>query len=175
MDADPTDLEDAGGQGDGNEEPPPEFALEPEDFGHVQILEMSLRTLLRRRKLAPAAIVAIGRMLYGLSRLPRPTPGLNVCLRLSYEEGGECIWQEAKLTTDEFSLESGGYEDCDAGGDGFSSTSFRVDVFGRECDDFELLGWTDCFESHCADQHFELGVEDDSAAKLDLSDGADGA
>lgn len=73
----------------------------------VERLVSSVRSMLERPELSPRQISQLGVFLFGLERLPYPTPGISMSLSLDFNLKHERVWLCINLDDDRFSLESG--------------------------------------------------------------------
>ncbi len=168
---DETSGDDEDDASDDEDSSPKYMAFDQDDAGLISILSTAIRRLLRRQTSSPDQIVALGRLIYGLERLPYPTPGLNVKLDLVYSFNGESLFQGIHLTEDELRLGSGGYVQGDYGGDSYSAEELVVTMDDR--DDQNALGWIHSFAERCIDKEFQIRTEDESGADLSLHDEID--
>jgi len=137
------------------------FAFEPYDTEYVERVIVAVRNLLNRKNLEPRQIVAIGRALHGLERLPLRTPGLDIEISLSVTgESGAMGWY-LYLSSDRFCTDSSGYEHSDMGSDAVSGETFAVEQHYREYTGryLEHEAWPDTFIEICEQP---LSIIDDS-------------
>jgi hypothetical protein len=112
------------------------FAFEFDDGYYLGRVTEAVRALLHRTDLTPQQIVAIGRALHGLGRMPLRTPGLDIHISLASEGESGAMSYDLILNVDRFSTDSGGYVN-----DGFSSDSVSGNMFAVEPGYREYTGW----------------------------------
>jgi len=121
-----------------------------------------VREIARRPDITPRQMSQLGTLLFGLTRLPRQTKGLDMELTLQYSFNHESTWHSVHLDHDSFSLGSGGmaYDEA-VGGDNYSSTSLEVG-YGWRGDDpdwWDLTGWVEQFDEMVRDSQYEVNIE----------------
>ena len=127
------------------------FPFEYDDAEYVERVKTAVRILLDRASLEPRQIVAIGRALHGLERLPLRTPGLDIEISLTIKgESGAMSW-DLYLNSGEFCTDSSGYQDSGYGSDAVSGERFSVEARCREYTGryLERESWPDAFIEIC--------------------------
>jgi hypothetical protein len=149
------------------------FAFEFDDGYYVGRVTEAVRALLHRADLTPQQIVAIGRALHGLGRMPLRTPGLDIHISLANEGESGAMSYDLILNVDRFSTDSGGYVNAGFGSDSVSGIMFAVESSYREYTGWAIAmeSWPDIFGEMQTD---ELSIQDDSDEDLIDWDHPDG-
>lgn len=132
------------------------FGLVAHDKPVIDRLIDCVRKLVARPDVTAYQLHGLAALLFGLERLPTPTPGVDMILDVGrrYPNGESRFW-EVRLSEQEFRLESQSYIilDPQMGGDSLCSSVFEAEVGGyRSLDNpFALVGWLEEFEAACAD------------------------
>jgi hypothetical protein len=138
------------------------FAFEIDDREYIERVAKAVRTLLQRPDLTPRQLVSIGRMLFGLSRMPLRTPGLNVRISLVSTPPGWVLAYSVRVSEAAFITESGGSDNFSLGSDAFDGSIFSVDKDSRQ------YGYGDIRAEHWPDVFFRV-----KAARLKIEDTSD--
>jgi hypothetical protein len=141
------------------------FAFEIDDGDYIQRVTEAIRSLLELPDLTPRQIVAIGRMLLGLSRMPLLTPGLGVEVSLRFKTEQSAISYDLFFSQNHFETSSSGYNNFGFGSDSFSGSNFIVESHARQCDAGASYAesWPDIFLEMTA---AALEIRDDSDDQL---------
>ena len=141
------------------------FGFLIEDRHVVAKLIEEVRSLLQRPELSPQTISGIGVFLFGLERLPIPTPGICSTLSLYYELNREKDWISIQFENDRFLLEKGfrTYEPG-VGGDTHSEIILEVGIGYREGNTFQAMAFAEsfasCAEDACREVNFEQNADE---------------
>jgi hypothetical protein len=141
------------------------FAFELEDSYYIERVAHTIRSLLQRPNISPSQIVAVGRALLGLGRLPLRTPGLKVRIALVDKFNNAAEVRSLTIQEDIFSTDTSGFDDFGFGSESYSGTLFEVGINFRQCDAWSIIDerWPDVFQEMTA---AELEIDDDSDDQL---------
>ena len=107
------------------------FPFRPDDKATVDEAISLVREVLRLPSLSGYDVHRIGKLLYALERLPRPSPGIAIGLTVSYRVGDEMVYQDIYVGDSFFYLSSGGsIYTPGAGSDHHSQRAFEVELSG---------------------------------------------
>ncbi len=150
------------------------FALRVDDTLYVERVVNAVRGLLKRPSLTSHQIVAIGRALYGLERLPLRTSGINIQLSLTYTFEGDISYCNMYLTEDTFSTDSGSISGSGFDRNSFSGPKFYVEPHYREYDGFDLLAeeWPNEVEGMTEAELSLVDISEDKAFDWNHPDGS---
>jgi hypothetical protein len=133
---------------------------------HQQVVSRlieSVRSLLQRPELSPQIISEIGVFLFGLERLPTPTPGICSTLSLDFQLNREKDWISIQFESDRFRLNKGFYTyEPGVGGDTNSEIILEVGIGYRDGDTFEAMAFAESFASCAEDESRTVNIEQNS-------------
>ena len=118
--------------------------------------------LLLRKDVTAHQIALLGKLLFGLERLPRLTPEVSINLTLNYRFNNERSEYTIRLDKDSFRLDSGGYVyDPQVGGDSYGSTAMEVGVGWRgDClEVYEILVWIDSCGETMSSAEYKINID----------------
>jgi hypothetical protein len=139
------------------------FAFRLEDCVAIEKLIAGIRKVLKRDRITPQKIVGLGKLLHGLQRLPRSTPGIDIEVSTGHRSNDNCFYQSLHLSESEFEISSGGAEYTPGvGSDSYTAFSFLVEVGGsrEEKDVVELENWISGFIASLCDDEQEFEIDD---------------
>jgi hypothetical protein len=130
-----------------------------EDAPIIESLVSSVRSLLQRPELDPQTISEIGIFLFGLERLPAPTPGISMSLTLQFELNRERDWLCLNIEDDRFVLDKGfsTYQEG-IGSDHYTEIILEVGEGYREGDTFEAMQYAETFAELATDPSRTISI-----------------
>lgn len=122
----------------------------------------SVRLLLCRPGICGRDVCNLGKLLFGLSRLPWTTDGLDLSLSLKlFHQDGSMTCQTVELRNSRFELSYGGWI-VEGGGDSTYTVVFEMEVGGfRDSQGWYVLsGWLEDFREQAQDPAYRIDISD---------------
>lgn len=139
------------------------FGFLVEDAWPIGELVTGIRNALMRKSITPQQISGLGKLLHGLQRLPRATPGIYIEVTIGSNTPDHISYQSITLSDSVFELASGGSEYTpNVGSDSYTSFQFLVEVggFRENIEVAEVYNWVCGFIESLCDQDTELRIND---------------
>lgn len=116
------------------EEPAVDYSRFP-DSGELRYWSSEMQRIVRSRLSQPSVSVAMIRQLaaflFALERLPKTTPGIDLCLTVNYRFGAELSYHDVYLSDSELRLTTGGsVYDPGVGSDSYSTLVLDMNPTG---------------------------------------------
>lgn len=104
------------------------FGFFIEDYATIQEMIAGIRRILIRKSITAQQICGLGKLLFGLERLPRPTTGIDITITIANKTSNHSSYESISLSESFFEIWSGRSEYTpDIGSENYTNFSFSVD------------------------------------------------